>query len=125
MLLDMEFEGLPPTVNHMYRMHGRYKFKTAEARSYQERITAQIREAWQDKATYKGRAALTIIFFTNNHKRWDIDNRVKAIQDCLNMAGVIGDDTQIDELRVSRIYTNKENDITRLKLYEVVSNDVC
>ena len=124
MLLDMEFEGLPPTVNHMYRMHGRYKFKTAEARSYQERITAQIREAWQDKTTYKGRAALTIIFFTNNHKRWDIDNRVKALQDCLNMAGVIGDDTQIDTLQVFRIYEKDGKDLTHLTLSEA-GNDVC
>ena len=124
MLLDMEFEGLPPTVNHMYRMHGRYKFKTAEARSYQERITAQICEAWQDKTTYKGRAALTIIFFTNNHKRWDIDNRVKALQDCLNMAGVIGDDTQIDTLQVFRIYEKDGKDLTHLTLSEA-GNDVC
>ena len=123
MLLDMEFEGLPPTVNHMYRMHGRYKFKTSEARSYQERITAQIREAWQDKTTYKGRAALTIIFFTNNHKRWDIDNRVKALQDCLNMAGVIGDDTQIDTLQVFRKYVKDGKDLTHLTLSEAGNDE--
>ena len=121
----MQFEGLPPTVNHMYRMHGRYKFKTSEARSYQERITAQIREVWQNKGIYTGRASLLIQFLTNNHKRWDIDNRVKAIQDCLNMAGVIGDDTQIDNLSVTRIYVKSDKQITRLLLMEAKGDDVC
>lgn len=123
MLLSMEFEGLPPTVNHMYRTRGRYRYKTAETREYQEAITEQIRRKWKwkNRPTYTGRAALTIIFFTNNHKRWDIDNRVKGLQDCLSMAGVIKDDTQIDELHVSRMYVPKGGkDKTSLKLYEVI-----
>ena len=120
MLLHMEFEGLPPTVNHMYRMHGHYKYKTSDTRAYQEAITEQIREVWNGKAAYKGRVGLLIRFFTKNHKRWDVDNRVKALQDCLSMSGVIADDTQIDELSVSRIYIRKGKDTTELMLLEVL-----
>ena len=117
----MEIEGLPPTVNHMYRMHGRYKYKTSEAKEYQEnRVAEQMRSEYGNNPVYRGRVSLAIAFFTNNRKRWDIDNRVKALQDCLSMAGVIADDKQIDELRVSRIYTKWDKTVTRLKLVEVL-----
>lgn len=119
MLLSMDIEGLPPTVNHMYRIHGRYKFKTSKTREYQDRITEQIRSEWHEKPTYRGRATLAITFYTNNHKRWDIDNRVKALQDCISMAGIIADDTQIDLLLVSRKYIQGD-DHTRFTLSEAV-----
>lgn len=118
MLLHVVLEGLPPTVNHMYRMHGRYKYKTSVAREYQDYATEKIRSEWQNKPVFKGRASLAITFLTNNRKRWDIDNRVKAIQDCLSMAGVIADDTQIDMLLVSRKHV-QELDHTSLTLSEV------
>ena len=35
-------------------------------------------------------------------RRWDLVNRVKAVQDCLQMAGIIKDDSQITELVVRR-----------------------
>ena len=124
MLLNMEIEGLPPTVNHMYRMHGRYKYKTSEAKEYQDRVAEQMRSEYGNNPVYRGRVSLAIAFFTNNRKRWDIDNRVKALQDCLSMAGVIADDKQIDELRVSRIYTKWDKTVTRLKLVEVLSNEL-
>ncbi len=118
MLLHIEIDGLPPTVNHMYRMHGRYKYKTSDTREYQAHVTGKIRSEWQNKPVFKGRASLVITFYTNNRKRWDIDNRVKALQDCLNMAGVIGDDTQIDMLIVSRKHV-QDPDHTSLTLSEV------
>ena len=48
--------------------------------------------------------ALSLVFTAPNKRRWDIDNRVKAIQDCLARAGIIKDDTQIDKLEAERVY---------------------
>ena len=45
---------------------------------------------------------LSILFETSNRRSWDVDNRVKALQDCLSAAGVIHDDTQIEELHVKK-----------------------
>ena len=106
-LISLELEGLPPTVNHMYRTSGRYRYKTAETKIYQEYVSAKLREQWQSQKQYTQPVELDVKFFTDNRKRWDIDNRVKALQDCLSMAGVIKDDTQIDDLHVKRIYSSK------------------
>ena len=35
-LIELEFEGLPLIVNHMYRISGKYRYMTFEARQYQE-----------------------------------------------------------------------------------------
>lgn len=106
-LISLELDGLPPTVNHMYRTSGRYRYKTAEARIYQEHVSSLLREKWNNREQYTEPVELCVTFSTNNRKRWDIDNRVKALQDCLAQAGVIQDDTQIDELHVKRIYGSK------------------
>lgn len=100
-LLELELEGLPPTVNSMYRTGGGRRYKQAEARSYQERVSLEMRRLWSGKP-YDGPAELSIIFTTNNRRRWDIDNRVKALQDCLVMSGVLADDKLIDVLHVER-----------------------
>ncbi len=106
-LISLKLDGLPPTVNHMYRTSGRYRYKTAETRMYQEHVSARLRELWNSQQQYTKPVELFIKFFTNNKKRWDIDNRVKALQDCLSIAGVIRDDTQIDELHVKREYSSE------------------
>lgn len=118
-LLELEFEGLPPTVNHMYRTSGKYRYKTLEARQYQEYATNRIREQWQNKPVCTEPVSLSIFFETSNRRRWDIDNRVKALQDCLSAAGVIHDDTQIEELHVKREHGSKM--ATKIVLNRVVS----
>ena len=102
--LDMELIGLPPTVNHMYRTGNRSRYKTLEVREYQQYAVNKLREAWRGRKTLDGRIELRIKFQTDNKRRWDIDNRVKALQDCLSMAGVIWDDSQVDMLYVERSY---------------------
>ena len=76
-LLELELLGLPPTLNQMYRNRGHYRYKT-------------------------GAVSLSVKLMTKDKRRWDIDNRVKALQDCLSIGGVIEDDSQIDELHVKR-----------------------
>ena len=42
-------------------------------------------------------------FTVNNRRRWDIDNRLKALLDCFEMGGVIKDDTQISGIIAKRV----------------------
>ena len=117
-LLRMKFEGLSPTVNLMHiHTHGR-RIKTPEYRNFQEWITTEIKTLWRNKPPYQGRVALQLIFTTNNRRRWDIDNRVKALQDCLTMAGVIKDDCQIDFLTVERRYEKEVSTTLILKEFQ-------
>ena len=107
--LELELLGLPPTVNHMYRTGYRSRYKTLEVREYQQYAVNKLREAWQGRKALSGRIEMRLIFTTDNRHRWDIDNRVKALQDCLSIAGVIQDDSQVDALHVERCYGNGQN----------------
>ena len=113
-LINLELEGLPPTANLMYRGLKGHRYKPKSVVEYQRYTTGLIREQWQGKETYTGAAALYIKFETDNRRRWDIDNRVKALQDCLTLAGVLKDDTQIYFLQVERVHGAKT--ATEIKL---------
>lgn len=109
-LLSITLDGLPPTVNHLYRSGGsaRHRYKTAEGVAYQEATAAEMRAqremlpARRYVGPYLGPVALHIIMTSRTRRKWDLDNRVKAVQDCLQMAGIIQDDSQITELVVRR-----------------------
>ena len=115
-LLTLEFEGLPPTVNMMYRgIHG-HRYKTTATQRFQADISQCMRKLWNGQPPYEGRVEYTITYFTINYRRWDIDNRVKALQDCLSLSGVIKDDSQVDKLTVERKYTQRQREYTLLTL---------
>ena len=103
LLLTLEVDGLPPTVNHMYRNARGRRFRTEECREYQQRIVEELTSHWHG-VPFEGRLALIISFTTKDRRRWDIDNRLKALQDCLEMAGIIKDDSQIDFISVERVH---------------------
>ena len=114
-LLDVEFDGLPPTVNHLHRSRNGHRYKTSEARNWQE-ATAGLMLSKSKCECYTKAVSLSIIFETNDRRRWDIDNRVKALQDCLSKAKIIKDDAQIQELKVKREYGEQVK--TRIVLME-------
>ena len=116
--LDLELMGLPPTVNHMYRTGYKSRYKTLEVREYQLYAVNRIREAWAGQKALCGRLELFITFKTDDKRRWDIDNRVKALQDCLSIAGVIQDDSQVDALHVKRVYGKEKGTCLVVKTKE-------
>ena len=104
MLLDLHMEGLPPTVNTMYRSGCGRRYKTKECREFQEQTSELMQRSYTWPEPYTGRASLLIRFTVTDKRRWDIDNRVKALQDCLIISGVLKDDCQIDILHVERVH---------------------
>lgn len=101
-IISLELEGLPPTVNHIYRTYRNRRYKTAKAQAYQEGVTQRLRSEWNCKPPCIDTIEVRITFITNDKRKWDIDNRVKALQDCLSMAGIIKDDKQVNILHVER-----------------------
>lgn len=115
---SLEFSGLPPTINSFYCRSRHNVYKSPEAREWQQQTAEDIADKWQDKPPYSGRIELRITYFIGNHRKWDIDNRVKVLQDCLEMAGVIENDSQIDSLIVRREYRKGIREITKISLLE-------
>ena len=113
-LLVLEFEGLPPTTNTMYRNSGSRRYKRQEVKDWQEEIAELMSEQWKKSIPnfpvgvrcskpYCRRAQVNINFTTKDERKWDIDNRIKSLLDCLEIAGVLLNDNQIDGLNVKRL----------------------
>ena len=102
-LCEFELSGLPPTVNHYYKTssHG-LRYKTAAGRKYQERTISTLEQKWQDRPKYTGDVELCIEFI------------VKSRRDCIALAGIIEDDSQVQILHVER--RKGMTDSTHLKI---------
>ena len=102
-IIKVNLLGLPPTVNHLYRTsRNGIRYKTPQGREWQSTTAAIMAMAKTNHKPYSGDVALEVLFRTADRRRWDMDNRIKALQDCLAMAGVIEDDRQIQRLLVER-----------------------
>ena len=83
----------------MWGFAGKRKFLKKEAHEFRRIVQEAAIEA---KAKISGRLAIFIALYAPTKRKYDIDNRVKAIQDALEFAGVFLDDEQIDFLFVVR-----------------------
>ena len=94
---------MPPSVNRMYRNGRGGRYKRPEVEEWQSYIARQLREKWGKLRPYTGEVEVRVQFTVNNRRRWDIDNRLKALLDCFEMGGVIKDDTQISGIIAKRV----------------------
>lgn len=112
-LLRVEIPALPPSVNRSVRYGRGMFYDSAEKKQFKKIAVPIIRRAYVGKDPYSGKCALTIILCDSSARRWDIDNRVKVVQDCLGVAhegaAVIKDDTCIWDLRVKRFRCRKQD----------------
>lgn len=107
-LLDIVLDGLPPTVNHLYRSGGGHRYKTAEGKAYQAAVVKEMLSARTNTEPWDGPAGVEIVFTSKNRVPWDVDNRIKVLQDCLAPAGVLKNDKQIIELKACRRFGTEE-----------------
>ncbi len=114
-LVRVMLKGLPPTVNHMYRT-GRngIRYKRIEVGEWQEEVSGIICEAWGEKPPYEGNVEVRVVFRVKDNRRWDIDNRLKALFDCLEEGGAIKNDTQIWGIKAQRV--SGEEDMTQIEM---------
>ena len=85
----------PPTVNHMWGYAGKRKYLKKEAHEFRRLVQEACIEA---NAKISGRLAIFIALYPPTKRKFDLDNRIKALQDALEHAGVYLDDEQIDTI---------------------------
>ena len=67
-LLDIELEGLPPSVNGMYGRKTTHIYKRSGARDWQEQAEKELRREWEDKP-----ALVDTLELLGHHKEKYID----------------------------------------------------
>ena len=103
-LISMWLDGLPPSVNHLYNRGMKRVYINPEAKAWREYAAAAMKTNRTHPTAPPTRSLVraTIRFITHDHRRWDIDNRLKNLFDCLVKAKVIFDDSQIYKLNMER-----------------------
>lgn len=96
---------LPPTTNHSYRSGKSGWYKVREAREWEDEAIGTIRRAWKRK-TLECPVYVSIVQFIKFRR--DIDGGVKIVNDVLQKAGVIENDTQVVHMNLQK-YEDKKN----------------
>ena len=96
----------PPSVNRYYRsprsgpLAGRTMI-SEEARKYRAAVCTMVAES-KTAGPLQGLLRVVVEVFVPDRRKRDLDNLHKGILDSLTHAGVWGDDSQIDDLRIYR-----------------------
>lgn len=91
----------PPSVNTYYRRGAHATYMSKQGREYKAKVSDYIAESNTPKLG-SARLALDIVLWPKDKRKYDIDNRLKAILDSLQDAGVFDDDEQIDQINIFR-----------------------
>lgn len=92
----------PPSLNNLYPTCNGRRVLSREGKAFHLRAVAAIRVQRGNAEPLRGRVAVSITLHAPDRRRYDISNRVKAIEDVLTQAGVWADDAQIDDERTRR-----------------------
>lgn len=91
----------PPSVNTYYRRGAHATYMSKQGREYKKAVAEYISESNTPKLG-AARLSLEIVLWPKDKRKYDIDNRIKALLDSLQDAGVFDDDEQIDQINVYR-----------------------
>ena len=91
----------PPSVNATYRAHGGRVILSTRYRRWRKAV-ADVFASLAGPRGFEGRVAVRLVLRAGTRRAYDLDNRVKPVQDALVHAGILGDDEQVDRLEVVR-----------------------
>ena len=119
-LAEATVAGVPESVNHIWRSsRGRF-YKTTKAKDFEELLVRVLHDSYKKnfKGPYKCDVILDIIIERKTRRKWDLDNRIKSIQDCLAPAGIIENDCQVKTIRADKEEAETDRTTVRVLEYE-------
>lgn len=97
----------PPTGNHAYTVARGRKILSSAGRAYRDLAVTMARLQRAGRVAV-GRLAVHIVAHVPDRRRRDIDNLIKLPMDCVTLADVMQDDSQIDDLRITRALVSSD-----------------
>lgn len=118
-LLNIELDGLPPSVNKLYRksMNG-HIYVPKQVKEYKERVKKEISK--HDVKVSDKKIRLVMIFELKGKRDRDIDNMLKILLDGMNKL-IYEDDKQVTEIHCKKVH-GKVNK-TSIRVDEIDEND--
>jgi crossover junction endodeoxyribonuclease RusA len=92
---------LPPSVNRYWRKSPRGMYISQEGKDFRQKVAEIVAEHNAIKFG-SARLFMAVKLSMRDRRAADLDNRLKALNDALEHAGLFDDDEQIDELHVKR-----------------------
>ena len=108
LLLRSEIPRLSPSTNNYLKRGMNVVYKKRDARRWQESAAWIMRRDWGKNPPYDGAVYIEVLVYSPRAKTFDADNRLKAAQDAVQMAGVIEDDRQAVRSAVEKITAGGE-----------------
>lgn len=93
----------PPSVNHYWRTFQGRMILSKAGREYRHAAAVVALSQRTERFAATDRLSLLLHVCPPDRRRRDLDNVLKAVLDALQHAGVYPDDSQIDDLRVTRL----------------------
>jgi crossover junction endodeoxyribonuclease RusA len=102
---------VPPSNNVYYRRSGHHTHISVKGREYKKTVCNIVSEFYPIKFGINP-LRVHINYWPATKRKMDLDNLFKGILDALTAAGVWDDDSQIDELSISRMQVMKGGKIS-------------
>jgi crossover junction endodeoxyribonuclease RusA len=91
----------PPSVNTYWRANGKRRFLSKAGVEFKQAVQEYVIDNSIPKFG-SVRLRMDVVIRPRSRRIFDIDNLLKAILDSLMDAGVYDDDSQVDDLRITR-----------------------
>lgn len=112
----------PPSVNAYYGYTNRgdiaRKYVKKEGKKYKRIVRAKVNSPVVLFPTQRLEMAVTLHY--HQHRDYDLDNRMKGLQDALQDARVFANDSQIDRLLIARGEAIKNNAQCIITIKEII-----
>ena len=113
----------PPSNNHYWLVLRKGKLAgqviiSTEGKQYRKAVADLVLEGRIPAQRLTGKLAVWIHVLPPNNLRRDLDNLPKAVLDSLSKAGVIRDDCDIDDLRITR-FGNRTGGELQIRISEI------
>ena len=109
----LEWDGVPPSTNRVWRNTRGKTYLSPEVIRYRQKVAAEMFGALPSPWKWVG---VDISISPPDRRRFDIDNRTKALFDALTHCGFWWDDECVVEFKVVRRPPRKGG-VTRMEIY--------